>query len=77
MESEIKPNGFYLPFTVHYLSTLKGEGVRSVGLSLHLVQLGEDCVGEIIIGLKVELQDEALFKEEGCTLALHLLKMLR
>lgn len=61
----------FLPLAVHYLSALKGEGVCSIGLSLHLVQLGEDCVAEVAVGLKVELQCEALFREEQQPLAQH------
>ena len=45
------------------LGALEGEGVVLAGLALHVVLLGEDRVGEVVIGVEVEVEGEGLHDE--------------
>ena len=43
---------------------LEGEGVVLARLALHVVLLGEDGVGEKVVGVEVEVEGEGLQREE-------------
>ena len=45
------------------LGALEGEGVVLAGLALHVVLLGEDRVGEVVVGVEVEVEGEGLREE--------------
>lgn len=62
---------WHSPFTVNDLWTLKWEGLQSIRLWLHLVDFSENCIVEITIGLKVELQRETLNEKGNNSSLLH------
>ena len=45
------------------LGALEGEGVVLARLALHVVLLGEDRVGEVVVGVEVEVESEGLYGE--------------